>query len=74
MTTPQNESDESIELLADDLWDQIIPSHGLIAVDRKWAAERHWPESMYLPKDPHGREKGVYLLEGYHLLHCLVSQ
>ncbi|OJJ07032.1 hypothetical protein ASPVEDRAFT_154956 [Aspergillus versicolor CBS 583.65] len=52
----------------EDLWEQIQPSHGFIAVDRTWAQHNGWPESMYLPSD---RTKGVYLLEAYHYLHCL---
>lgn len=39
-------------------------------MDRTWAKENQWPESMYLPSD---KSKGVYLLEAYHYLHCLVS-
>ena len=39
-------------------------------MDRKWASEQNWPESMRLPEDS---TKGVYLLEAYHQLHCLVS-
>ena len=39
-------------------------------MDREWAKQRQWPESMYLPSD---HSKGVYLLEAYHQLHCLVS-
>ena len=53
------------------LWDAINPSHGFIAVDRKDAAARNWPATMYLPSD---ESKGVYLLEAYHQLHCLVSR
>ena len=55
---------------SDMLWEQILPSHGFVAVDRQWADDHQWPVSMYLPND-HG--KGVYLLEAYHQLHCLVS-
>ena len=51
------------------LWDHILPSHGIVAVDRKWASRQRWPESMRLPGDDN---KGVYLLEAYHQLHCLV--
>ena len=40
-------------------------------MDRKWAERRQWPKSMYLPSD-HG--KGVYLLESYHQLHCLLCK
>ncbi|GAD93057.1 hypothetical protein TRV_04086 [Paecilomyces variotii No. 5] len=53
---------------ADELWDAILPSHGFVAMDRAWAKENQWPESMYLPSD---KSKGVYLLEAYHYLHCL---
>ena len=54
---------------SDDLWEQISPSHGFVAIDREWAGESQWPVSMYLPSD---HSKGVYLLEAYHQLHCLV--
>ena len=54
---------------SDALWEQILPSHGFVAVDRQWADEHQWPVSMYLPSD---HSKGVYLLEAYHQLHCLV--
>ena len=62
--SPQNHSD------SDDLWDAIDPSHGFVAMDREWAARQQWPITMYLPSD---LSKGVYLLEAYHQLHCLVS-
>jgi hypothetical protein len=54
---------------ADKLWDAILPSHGIVAVEKNWAAEQHWPVSGPTPDDA---AKGVYLLEAYHLLHCLV--
>lgn len=54
----------------DTLWDAINPSHGFIAIDRKETATKHWRSTMYLPSD---ESKGVYLLEAYHQLHCLVS-
>lgn len=53
-----------------ELWEAIHPSHGMVALDRNWAREHHLPDSMYLPDD---HSKGVYLLESYHYLHCLVS-
>lgn len=53
-----------------EFWDGLLPAHGLIAVDRKWAAEQKWQESVMLPSD---HSKGVYALEAYHQLHCLVS-
>lgn len=60
--SPKNHSD------SDALWDAILPSHGFVAMDRKWATQQQWPESMYLPSDT---TKGIYLLEAYHQLHCL---
>ncbi|KAF2202559.1 hypothetical protein GQ43DRAFT_470784 [Delitschia confertaspora ATCC 74209] len=50
------------------LWDSINPAHEFIAMDREWARAQHWPESMHLPSD---LRKNVYLLESYHLLHCV---
>ena len=55
---------------SDHLYEAILPQHGFIAIDREEAAQKHWPTSMYLPSD---HTKGVYLLEAYHQLHCLVS-
>jgi hypothetical protein len=54
----------------DALWDDINPAHGFISVDRSWAKSQYWPETMPMPKDS---SKSVYLLEAYHLLHCVVS-
>ncbi|PWY87088.1 hypothetical protein BO94DRAFT_466059 [Aspergillus sclerotioniger CBS 115572] len=52
----------------DGLWEAIQPAHGFVAIDRTWAQDHGWPDSMYLPSDG---SKGVYLLEAYHYLHCL---
>lgn len=54
----------------DQLWDNILPAHGIVAVDHQWAAERQMPATMNLPSDP---SKGVYIIDAYHQLHCLVS-
>ena len=54
--------------LQDRLWNDILPSHGFVAINRHEAAGDNYPESMYLPGD---KGKGVYLLEAYHQLHCL---
>ena len=53
----------------DQLWKAINPSHGFVAIDRQAAEDQHLPVAMYLPSDG---TKGVYLLEAYHQLHCLV--
>lgn len=52
------------------LWDNINTAHGTLAVDHQWAAEHQWNRSMSIPGD---ESKGMYLLESYHQLHCLVS-
>ena len=60
---PQNET------TADELWDRIVPAHGVVAVDRQWAAQKQLPDTISLPGDP---SKGVYIIDAYHQLHCLV--
>lgn len=56
---------------ADPLWDAISPAHGHIAVDHNWAEQHNWRTSMSVPGT--NGSKGLYLLESYHQLHCLVS-
>ncbi|KXS95771.1 hypothetical protein AC578_1735 [Pseudocercospora eumusae] len=53
---------------ADVLWDAINTAHGHIAVDHAFAKNNQWTASMSLPDDP---DRGLYLLESYHQLHCL---
>ncbi|KAF1952728.1 hypothetical protein CC80DRAFT_552227 [Byssothecium circinans] len=60
--SPENRSD------ADSPWDEIDPAHGIVSVDQMWAAAQNWPLSGYYPDD---KTKSVYLLEAYHLLHCI---
>lgn len=59
------------ETEVDAKWDAINPAHGFVAMDRQWTKENHWPDSMHLPQDD---SKNVYLLEAYHLIHCLVCE
>lgn len=49
-------------------WDQIVPAHGIVAVDHEWAAKHNLPASMSLFSD---RSKGVYIIDAYHQVHCL---
>ena len=58
------------DVVVDKLWDNILPAHGIVAVDHGWAAERHLPATMTLPSNS---SKGVYIIDAYHQLHCLVS-
>lgn len=56
--------------MVDQAWDDIVPAHGIVAVDHTWAADRQLPASLSLPSDA---DKGVYIIDAYHQLHCLVS-
>ena len=55
----------------DHAWDSIVPAHGIVAVDHRWAAEKQLPPSMSLPSDA---KKGVYIIDAYHQIHCLVQR
>lgn len=50
-------------------WNNIRAAHGIVAVDHQWAAEKGLPLSDSLPSDGN---KGVYTIDAYHSLHCLV--
>lgn len=56
------------QTLQDELWDSVVWTHGMIAVDREWATSQKWHDTMPLPED---KSKGIYLLEAYHEVHCL---
>jgi hypothetical protein len=66
--TPYNNVEN--QTASNELWDKISSSHGLIALNHQSAKEKQWLESMPVPGD---EGKGLYLLESYHQLHCLVS-
>ena len=50
-------------------WKAIQPGHGVVAVEHDWAAQRQLPTTMDLPSNPN---MSVYVIEGYHALHCIV--
>ena len=54
----------------DQNWNAIIGSHGIVAVDHQWAASKRLPVSESLERDA---SKGIYTLEAYHSIHCLVN-
>ena len=58
---------------SDALWENIRPSHGLVAVDSESAEKQDLPNSTILPHKEGLPRKKVYLLESYHHIHCLVS-
>jgi hypothetical protein len=55
---------------AGDLWDAIDFDSGFIALDYDYAAAKKLPKSQPFPWDD---TKGIYLINAYHSLHCLVG-
>jgi hypothetical protein len=56
------------QIAQDEMWNSIVWTHGLIAVDQEWAKSQNWPETMARPNNG---SQAVYLLEAYHEIHCL---
>ena len=55
--------------LSDASWDRY-KVNGFVALPRPWAEDHGLPSAARgMPGDP---EKGVYVLDGFHQLHCLV--
>ncbi|KAK4502426.1 hypothetical protein PRZ48_005851 [Zasmidium cellare] len=55
--------------LSDGLWHNLRPAYGTVALDLEWAEQQRLPETELHPDDP---TKGVYILDGYHQIHCLI--
>ena len=53
-----------------ELWDQINFDAGVIYISSDHADSMGLPQSQSFPWDP---KLQIYLLNGYHDLHCLVS-
>lgn len=51
-------------------WETIETSDAVVALDSRWVAEHDLAPSMLSPTDP---DKYVYVLEAYHVLHCVVG-
>lgn len=43
--------------------------NGVVALPQSWAVDRHWPTGREMPGDT---DKGIYVVDGFHQLHCLV--
>lgn len=54
---------------ADVLWNKISVDAGAVALTESYASSKGLPEAQKFPWDD---KKGLYLLNGYHNLHCLV--
>uniref|UniRef100_A0A093V894 Cyclochlorotine biosynthesis protein O n=1 Tax=Talaromyces marneffei PM1 TaxID=1077442 RepID=A0A093V894_TALMA len=63
--TMYSSEDQTVQ---DEMWESIVWTHGLIAVDQEWAKSQNWPETMARPNNG---SQAVYLLEAYHEVHCL---
>ena len=56
--------------VADQAWEDINIDIGTIALDNNYAQRLNLPAAQPFPWD---ESKGIYLLAGFHDLHCLVS-
>ena len=54
---------------ADELWKDLAPHVGMVAIDNDNSRNMDLYSTEPSPWDS---SKGVYMLEGYHSLHCLV--
>lgn len=55
---------------SDSLWSSIRPARGVVALDHEWAVDHSLPRAQDFLGDP---SKGLYIIDAYHQLHCLVS-
>lgn len=55
--------------LQNELWEAINIDSGIVALSDSYVASKQLPVAQRFPWD---KEKGLYLLNGHHNLHCLV--
>lgn len=58
------------ETISNAAWDAIEYYHGTVALEHDYAASKGLPRSQNFPWDD---TKGIYFLNGFHNLHCVVS-
>ncbi|KAK3299475.1 uncharacterized protein B0H64DRAFT_317844 [Chaetomium fimeti] len=51
-----------------DLWEKLSGDPGVVALPSDYVSEKRLPHAYRFPWD---QDKGVYLLQGFHNLHCL---
>lgn len=56
------------ETLKDQLWHDINVDHGVVALSDDWVAQHGLRSAQRFPWDT---TKGIYILHGFHNLHCL---
>lgn len=54
----------------DNLWKALAPNVGMVAIDNDFSRNLDLYATIPFPWD---HDKGIYMLEGYHSLHCLVG-
>ena len=59
------------ETAADLLWEDINIDNGTVALEDSYVEALGLPTSQRFPWD---ERKGIYILNGFHSMHCLVSQ
>ena len=52
------------------IWEEISIDDGMVALPDVFSSKKELPEAQRFPWDD---SKGLYFLNGYHNLHCLVS-
>jgi hypothetical protein len=62
---------EGIDEAMDRAWDGISIDNGTLALDPPYAKAMGLPPAQPFPWDA---SKGLYLFNGYHSMHCLVSK
>ena len=62
--------DSGNSTMTDEAWENINIDAGSVALDSSYAEEMGLPRAQEFPWD---RSKGLYYLNGYHNLHCLVG-
>lgn len=55
--------------ISDAAWDDWIVDPGIVALPNNWVKGKMLPQAQNWPWD---EEKGLYLLQGFHNIHCLV--
>ena len=58
--------------IADEAWGSplLMPETGLVAISDDWVTSKGLPKAQRFPWD---KSKGLYMLNGFHNIHCLVS-
>jgi hypothetical protein len=51
------------------LWEELSGDPGVVALPKEFVSKNGLPQAIGFPWDT---DKGVYLLQGFHNLHCLV--